>query len=324
MLRDILPKQDLTYSKVKKIVFLSSSIDEEGPNTKLKFDFYYDNDKIITARFLNYRNDSAYNTMSFDKFSRVVNVLNAESNPIKEIKYTYDEKSLKTTELQFPKNHSTFKKTEIYYNKRYQPIKKLVFAGDTSLIAYWLYKYNDNGDLIEERFINKFQSINTIPKSDLLICFEEYSRSKDYLTTYSVDYDNLKKLLTKTEYTNSKKKSRTEYFYSKDSTTTKTTTYIIFNNNFYPRRIDITTKHDSIKIVQTLSPGIPDSTVIDSEVRFLFVNNEITEHFQRGPNYNSKYLIRTETIYDSHDNWIKKTVFSDKRLSSILERTITY
>jgi len=323
-MQNIFPKQDLTYPKVKKIVFLSSAFQEDGPNTKLKFDFYYDHDKIITARFLNYKNDSAYNTMSFDKFSRVVNELNSESNPIKEIKYLYDEKALKTTELQLPNNQSSIRKTEIYYNKQYQPIKKLVFAGDTSLIAYWLYKYNDNGDPIEERFVNKFNSINTIPKSDLLICFEELSRSSDYLTTYSVDYDNLKRPLTKMEYYNSKKKSKTEYFYSSDSSKIKTTTYFNYKNNLYPRRITITTKHDSIKIVQNLSPGIPDSTIIDSEMKLVYINNEITEHFQRGQNYNSKYLIRTETIYDSYDNWIKKTVFSNTRISNILERTITY
>ncbi|MCJ7446873.1 MAG: hypothetical protein MUO72_04210 [Bacteroidales bacterium] len=290
----------------------------------MKFDFYFDNDKIITARFLNDKNDSAYNTLSFDKFSRVINQLNSSSNPIKEIRYSYNEKALKSTEFQFPKNQPIFKKTEIYYNKQYQPIKKLVFAGDTSLIAYWLYKYNDNGDLIEERFVNKFQSIITIPKSDLSIGFEEFTLRTDYLTTYSIFYDNLKRPLTKMEYYNSKKKSRTEYFYSSDSSTIKTTTYFNFKYNLYPRRINITTAHDSIKIVKDLNLNIPDSTIIDSELKFLYVNNEVRENFQRGPHYNFKYSIRTETHYDSHDNWIKKISYSNQRINGILERIITY
>lgn len=320
----LFPKQDLTYSKVKKVVFLSSSFDEEGPNTKLKFDFYYNNDKIITARFLNYQNDSAYGTMSFDKFSRVVNELNSSSNPIKEIKYIYDEKNLKATELQFPKNQSLFRKTEIHYNKQYQPVKKIVFAGDTSLIAYWLYKYHDNGDLIEERFVNKFNSINSIPKSDLRICFEEFSRSRDYLTTYAVDYDNLKRLLTKLECNNSKKKSLTEYYYSKDSTVVKTTTYFPLNNYFYPRHINITSTHDSIKLVRDFYPNIPDSTKIDSQERWLYINDQLRQLYQQGPHYNIKTLKRTETLYDFHGNWIKQTVFSNDKINQVLERTITY
>lgn len=324
MMQNIFPKQDLQYLKVKKIVFLSSAFDEEGPNTKLKFDFYYDNDKIITARFLNYKNDSAYSTMSFDKFSRVVNELNSPSNPIKEIKYTYDEKGLKTTELQFPKNQSPFKKTEIYYNKQYQSIKKLVFAGDTSLIAYWLYKYNDNGDLIEERFVNKFKSIITLPESDLLICFEEFSRSRDYLTSYSVNYDNLKRPLAKMEYNNSKKKSLTEYFYSKDSTVVKTTIYFPLKNYFYPRHINITSTHDSIKLVRDFYPNIPDSTKIDSQERWLYINGKLNQITQQGLHYNMKTLKRTETLYDFHGNWIKQTVFSNDKINQILERTINY
>ena len=324
MLRDILPKQDLTYTKVKKIVFLESSIDEEGPNTKLKFDFYYDNDKIITARFLNYRNDSAYGTMSFDKFSRVVKELNSPSNPIKERKYIYDEKNLKAIELQFPKNQSLFRKTEIHYNKQYQPLKKLVFAGDTSLIAYWFYKYNDNGDLIEERFVNKFNSINSIPKSDLLICFEEFSRNRDYLTTYSVDYDNLKRPLIKMEYYNSKKKSLTEYFYSVDSTVVKTTTYFLLKNYLYPRQINITSTHDSIKLVRNFFPNIPDSTKMDHQDRWLYINDKLKQVYQQGLQYNMKTLRRTETLYDFHGNWIKQTIFSNDKINQILERTITY
>jgi hypothetical protein len=324
MTHDIFPRQDLAYPKVKKIVFLSSDLNEDGPNTKLKFDFYYDNDKIIRSRWLNDRNDSAYCTLSFDNFSRVVNVLNYESNPIKEVKYTYDEKALKTTELLFPRNQSVFKKTEIYYNKQYQPIKKLVFAGDTSLIAYWLYKYNDNGDLIEERFVNKFQSINAISKSDLSICFEEYSRSRDYLTTFSVDYDNLKRLLTKTEYSDSKKKSKTEYFYSKDSTVVKTTTYFLLKNYFYPRRIRITSTHDSIKLERNFNPNIPDSTKIDSQDRWLYINGKLNQVYQQGLHYNMKTLRRTETLYDFHGNWIKQTVYSNDKINQMLDRTITY
>jgi hypothetical protein len=324
MLRDIIPRQDLTYLKVKKIVYLSSSFDEDGQNLKLKFDFYYDNDQIVTARFLNYSDDSVISTMSFDKYSRIIKELNSQSNRIKENNYLYNENALKATELRFPRNSTIFRKTEIYFNKQYRPVKKLVFAGDTSLIAYWLYKYNNNGDLVEERFVNKFKSNSTIPISDLKISFEEFSRNRDYLITFSLAYDNSDRLLTKIEYQNSIKKSLTEYFYSKDSNVVRTTTYFPLKNYYYPRHINITSTHDSVKLERDFNPNIPDSTKIDSKARWLYINGQLNQVTQESSNCTLKTLSRTETLYDFHGNWIKQTIFSNDRINQIIERTIIY
>jgi hypothetical protein len=324
MTQNFFPKQDLTYSKVKKIVFLSSSFSEDGPNTKMKFDFYYDNKRLKTERFLNYRNDSAYNTITFDKFSRIIRQINASSNSNEEIIYTYNEKENKSTETQLSKNYSTIKKTEIYYNKQYQPYKKLEFNGDTSLACYWTYKYNKFGDLIEECFINKPNGHGNILDSSITGGSDKFYPSPNDTTRYSISYDTLNRPLTKIKFTNSKKKSKTEYLYSSDSSKIKTTTYFNYKNNLYPRSIHLTTAHDSVKIVQDLNLNIPDSTIVDSELKFLYVNNVIKETFQRGSSYNLKNTIRIETLYDSHDNWIKKTSYSNQRINGILERTITY
>jgi len=38
----------------------------------------------------------------------------------------------------------------------------------------------------------------------------------------------------------------------------------------------------------------------------------------------NEYSISKENFYDSHENWIKKTSYSNQRINGILERTITY
>ena len=308
-----IPEQSLVYPKVKRIIYLESSFTIDSLNVKLKYDISYDKNRIKTVKFINTKNDSAYLTQIFDEISRIINQDRFKERAIEKTTYFYDEKKLKSTEIQFDRNLSVSKRTEILYDRQYHPIKKLEFGNDSIPRCNWTYKYNSYGDLVEETFIN-------VPQKTL----SKTPANPDYTTTYSISYDSLKRPLSKTEYLNSRKRIRTEYFYSNDSSSITTISYLNYSVGLRPRWIETSINHDSVRIYKHQSLIIPDTTKIQSENISLFINNDLAESSQWSSNYSKKSFYKTITQYDSHNNWTKKTTSEKGRITKVLERKITY
>jgi hypothetical protein len=201
---------------------------------------------------------------------------------------------------------------------------KTEFTNDSKPICVWTYKYNSNGDLIEEIFKNVpndyIDNLNFDRKPD------PYSlkRKPDYITKVSISYDSLKRPIAKTEYLNSKIRIRNEYTYSKDSTSSKTVYYNNYSVGIRPRHIETLIKHDSTTIFKFQALNVPDSTSIQADNTTISVNRIIKTFSQRSSNYNKTAEYNTDIQYDSHKNWIKKTTCIDGRKAKVLERVIIY
>lgn len=320
----IIPEQSLFYPEVKRIIYLESSFVEDSPDIKLKYDIYYDKGKINIVKFLDSKTDSTFMIFSFDKYSRIIREDRLRKGFIEKTTYTYDEKKLKSIKIQFDQNLSITKKTEAFYNKQYQLIKMVELTGDSKPLCSWTYEYNCFGDLIKEVFLN-------IPdeKGNIQVPATSYLSIKpqiqpNYTKIYLVSYDSLRRPVTKTEYKNSQKSIRTNYFYSGDSSITKTIYYFRYSGVIRPRRIETSIRHDSINILILQGLQVPDSSKIQTEHTSILVNNNLKESSEKGPNYSGKSFFNTVTLYDLHHNWVKKTTSEKSRIIKILERKITY
>jgi len=318
------PEQNLSFPKVQKISYIETDFDEEGYVLKLKYDLYYHKNILKSVNFLNASDDSISMSHFFDKYSRIKKKERFTNGAVIKTTYTYDEKNLKSLESQFDESISLVKKTEIEYNKLYLPLRKTEFTNDSKPICVWTYKYNSNGDLIEEVFKNVpneyIDNLNFDRKPDPY----GLSRKRDYTTRFSISYDSLKRPIAKTEYLNSKIRIRNEYTYSKDSTSSKTVYYNNYSVGIRPRHIETLITHDSTTIFKFQALNIPDSTSFQAENTTISVNKIIKTFSQRSPNYNKTAVYKTDIQYDTHKNWIKKTTFIDGRKAKILERVIIY
>jgi hypothetical protein len=318
------PEQNLTSPKVQKISYLETDFDEEGYVLKLKYDLYYMNNILKSVNFINASDDSVFMSHFFDKYSRIIKKERFTKRAVIKTTYTYDEKNLKSLESQYDEFLSLVKKTEIEYNKEYLPFRKTEFSNDSKPICFWTYKYNINGDLIEEVFKNVpneyIDNLNFDRKPDPY----GLSRKRDYTTRISILYDSLNRPIAKTEYLNSKIRIRNEYTYSKDSTSSKTVYYNNYSVGIRPRHIETLITHDSTTIFIFQALNIPDSTSFQAENTTISVNKIIKTFAQRSPNYNKAAVYKTDIEYDTHNNWIKKTTFIDGRKAIILERVIIY
>ncbi len=319
-----IPEQNLSFPKVQKISYLESDFNEDGYIIKLKYDLFYHKNILESVNFINASDDSVFMSHFFDEYSRIIKKERFTKGAVVRTTYNYDEKNLRSIETQFDEYLSPVKKTEVEYNKLFLPLRKTEFTIDSKPICIWTYKYNGNGDLIEEVFKNfpndYIDNLNFDRKPDPY----NLTRKRDYITSFSISYDSLKRPLAKTEFLNSKIRIRTEYYYSKDSTSIKTVSYNNYSVGIRPRHIETTIKHDSTMISKFQALNIPDSTSLQADNTTISVNKIIKTYSQRSPNFNKTSVYKTDIQYDTNKNWIKKTTQIDGRTAIILERIIVY
>lgn len=319
-----IPEQNLSFPKVQKISYLESDFNEDGYIIKLKYDLFYHKNILKSVNFINASDDLVFMSHFFDKYSRIIKKDRFTKGAVVKTTYNYDEKNLRSIETQFDEYLSPVKKTEVEYNKLFLPLRKTEFTNDSKPICFWTYKYNGNGDLIEEVFKNVpndyIDNLNFDRKPDPY----NLTRKRDYITKFSISYDSLKRPIAKTEYLNSKIRIRNEYTYSKDSTSNKTIYYYTYSVGLRPRHIETFIKHDSTTIFKFQALNIPDSTTFQAENTTISVNKIIKTFSQRSTNLNKTAVYKTDIQYDTHKNWIKKTTQIDGRIAIILERIIVY
>jgi hypothetical protein len=319
-----IPEQDLSFPKVQKISYLESDFNEDDYNIKLKYDLFYQKNILESVNFINASDSSVFMSHFFDEYSRIIKEERFSKGTAVKTTYEYDEKNLRSIKTQFDESLLPVKKTVVEYNKLFLPLRKTEFTNDSKPICIWTYKYNGNGDLIEEVFKNVpndfIDNLNFDRKPDPY----GLSRKRDYTTRFSILYDSLKRPIAKTEYLNSKIRIRNEYTYSKDSTSSKTVYYNNYSVGIRPRHIETLIKHDSTTIFKFQALNVPDSTNFQGENTTISVNKIIKTFSQRSPNYNKTAVYKTDIQYDSNKNWIKKTTYIDGRKAKILERVIIY
>jgi hypothetical protein len=319
-----IPEQNLSFPKVQKISFLESDFNEDDHNIKLKYDLFYQKNILRSVNFINASDSSVFMSHFFDEYSRILKEERFSKGAVVKTTYEYDEKNLRSKKTQFDESLSPVKITEVEYNKLFLPLRKTEFTNDSKPICIWTYRYNDNGDLIEEVFKNvpndSIDKLNFDRKPDPY----NLKRKSDYITRISISYDSIGRTIAKTEYLNSKIRTRYEYTYSKDSTSSKTIYYNNYSVGIRPRHIETLIKHDSTTIFIFQALNIPDSTSFQAENTTISVNKIIKTSSQKSPNYNKTAVYKTDIQYDSHNNWVKKTTFIDGRKAVILERVIIY
>lgn len=275
--------------------------------------YYYQNGKLLKVEFK--KSGTPIKTYSYDKHGRIVEQLRSDDfETIPRISYTYNDDNLTAEELVYRITGTVHSRTLLRYNDQQRVISKEEYRGMDKLNRYWLYSYNEAGDLIEEEYYDLISGItasinpNNVPEPT-------------NNTSITYEYDNQGQKLQKRTQKDEILISTSEFGYFPDSLVLETT---YFQTNGWPSEKHVEVRHDSARILVKGYYNTDDTTSYRSRFKEIYVDGDLIEYESR--TLRGTFVDRYATFYeyDHLGNWIKKTTYSNGVTLKVEERRIRY
>lgn len=249
----------------------------------------------------------------YDQHGRIKEqILTGRFESVPRIVYKYLDKEGLSVETIYRLSGSVHSQITLKFNEELQLISKEEYQGIDQLIRYWLYEYNENGDLIREDYFD----LNSQPDGvDLKKV--ELTSAKKFKHRYQQD-SLIKEELS---YQNGHLTAKTIHRNYPDSIVQEK---LIYDSQEVPTKKQITITHDSATVYIKGFYQSGDTSRYPSRFKEIYVDGDLLEYESR--TLKGTFVDRYATFYefDHHGNWIKKTTYSNGGTVKIEQRRIRY
>jgi hypothetical protein len=282
-------------------------------------EYIYRNGKLVTVNEFDQVSDSILRVYEYDSKGRIKRQLYSRKGIIHPgAIYLYDE-SLKSSIKNILNDDSTIlQKRIITYNHQNMAVKTEILDSLGHLASYYTYKYNKNGDLIEQNFINTPNGSGTFLDATFTNGNPRFDPWPDDSEKFEYKYGKHRKPESIIQYHNSKKVKMTQYFSKMD-------TLIVTESDFWPGE-EISTKRKITKTFGNVKIEILEFLTQGNKTDWFKSTYQNKDLYKSEANCKEcgKYIYRNEYEFDNSGNWIRKKRYSNDKLISVIERKINY
>ncbi len=225
--------------------------------------------------------------------------------------FIYNEQGKQLESISRLADGSLFYRTEEKYDEQGKHIEHLQYSGvEERIISHEIHSYNEKGNLVSLIDYNIDGSI----KSQWLHKYDEQGRAIEQIREYTAK-ENLRSN-TKQTYKYNQHGDCTEMIYYKFDGSIDLSLTFIYKYNEHGNRIETSTyRNGNLEATHIIEYDSEDQMIVHKPKDREELEDQMDE----------KSAVKTKQYeYDSHGNWIKKTIFYKKIPSNILIREITY
>lgn len=271
--------------------------------------YYLEEGKLKQIKFI--ADKDTLKSHSYDDYGRIIGQRRfgfGENMP--RIEYIYDDEQRLASETIFRNGDGVHSRLTLKFNSNNKITSKEEYRGENQLTRFWVYHYNQQGDLISDQYYNAAQ--RTKNNTDL---------SPIDSTHFTYHYDSKNRVLKSAQYAENRLVTESQFSYFPDSTVKKDTFYSIKGQ---AKEQHVRIEMDSLKVVVRGFFYDGDTTRLRSRFREVYLYNDLVEYESR--TIRGTYVDRYKTFYeyDEIGNWIKKTTYSNGLVMKKEERTIIY